>query len=138
MRRAGFVIVAIFLLKEELNSSRILHIAVRQNQGIHTSGWNAVRIGLVVGLGGVLGGVLVIGLVVGSVVGLIFGGAAYLQHYTLRWLLARQHALPWRAVPFFEEMTNSILLQRVGGGYRFVHPLLQDYFASLPLPRYRK
>ena len=115
---------------------------LKPNQGIHASGWNAIRFGLGVGLVSGLGVGLVsglffglgAGLIAGLIAGLVFGGTAYLQHYVLRWFLARQHALPWRAVPFLEEMTHCVLLQRVGGGYRFVHPLLQDYFASLPLP----
>ena len=38
---------------------------------------------------------------------------------------------PWHAIALLEEATNCILLQRVGGGYRFIHPLVQEYFASL-------
>jgi predicted NACHT family NTPase len=76
---------------------------------------------------------LLFGLVVGLVGGLCFGGKAYVKHYVLRWFLAHSRALPWRTVPFLEEAKACILLQRVGGGYRFVHPLLQEYFASLPL-----
>jgi hypothetical protein len=52
------------------------------------------------------------------------------QHYTLRFWLARGGTFPWRAVPFLEETTERKLLQSVGGGYRFIHPLFQDYFAS--------
>ena len=74
------------------------------------------------------------GLVVGLVVGLVRGGLAYLQHYCLRFLLYRRRAMPWRYVRFLEEATERILLQRVGGGYRFIHPLFQDYFASLGTP----
>jgi hypothetical protein len=48
-------------------------------------------------------------------------------------VLAYSRALPWNAVPFLEEAKRCILLQRVGSGYQFVHPLLQEYFASLTL-----
>ena len=97
--------------------------------------------GLVFGLfGGLFVGLLVglffglgVGLFVGLLVGLFFGGGAYFQHYVLRLFLAHSRALPWNAVPFLEEVKRCILLQRVGGGYRFVHPLLQEYFASLTL-----
>jgi hypothetical protein len=39
--------------------------------------------------------------------------------------------MPWHYVRFLDEATERILLQRVGGGYRFIHPLFQEYFASL-------
>jgi len=32
-------------------------------------------------------------------------------------------------VRFFDEATGNVLLQKVGGGYRFIHRLLLDYFA---------
>ena len=61
--------------------------------------------------------------------GLLFGIRAAMQHYLLRcWLW---HTFPLRAVPFLEDATMRILLQRVGGGYSFAHRLLLDYFASL-------
>lgn len=135
----------------------------KPNQGIHTSGWNALRLGAATGLLsgplfglllGLLSGLnaghpvfslmpvrlnglstslvgLLSGLFAGLLLGMVFGGLAYVQHYLLRWSLASQRALPWRAVPLLEEATRCILLQRVGGGYRFIHPLLQAYFASL-------
>ncbi len=95
--------------------------------------------GLVSGLVGfrLLGGlvlVLVFGLVPGLAGGLYgwldFGGAAYLHHYLLRWILWRSGALPWHYVRFLEEATERILLQRVGGGYRFIHPLFLEHFAA--------
>lgn len=114
-------------------------VRLKPNQGIHTSGWNALRLGLVFMLLGVLvfgplgwllGGLL--GALGGGVCGvLLFGGRDYFQHYLLRLLLSQSRALPWRTVPFLEEARVCILLQRVGGGYRFIHPLLQEYFASL-------
>jgi hypothetical protein len=65
------------------------------------------------------------------VVGLVSGGGTYFQHDVHRWFLTQSRALPRRAVLFLEEETGCILLQRVGGGYRFIHPLLQEHFASL-------
>jgi len=122
------------------------HSRLRPNQGILASGWNALLSMLVTGLiGGLVLG-LVFGLhgealtgladvlVGGLVVGLVRGGLAYLQHYCLRFLLYRNRAMPWRYARFLEEATERILLQRVGGGFRFIHPLFQDYFASLGTP----
>ncbi len=118
------------------------NMRLKPNQRIYLSGWNALRLsclffllsglsfGLLLNLHLFLG--IVISLLVSLSSGLSFGGAAYVQHYVLRLVLASSHVLPWRAVPFLEEATACILLQRVGGGYRFIHPLLQEYFASLP------
>jgi len=39
--------------------------------------------------------------------------------------------MPWHYARLLEEATACILLQRVGGGYRFIPPLFQDFFASL-------
>lgn len=102
------------------------HSRLRPNQGIQASGWNALRSMLIGGLTS--------GLIVGLIVGLVRGGLAYLQHYCLRFLLYRSRAMPWRYARFLEEATERILLQRVGGGFRFIHPLFQDYFALLGTP----
>jgi len=80
---------------------------------------------------------LVVGLSFGLLGGLVFGGTAYLAHYALSFFLWCTGAIPWHYVRFLEETTERILLQRVGGGYRFIHPLFQEYFASgavLPAP----
>jgi hypothetical protein len=74
---------------------------------------------------------LLSGLVFGLVYGLLDGGEAYLQHYCLRYLLWRSGVMPLHYVRFLNEATERILLQPVGGGYRFIHPLFQEYFASL-------
>ncbi len=116
-------------------------------------GWEVIRWGLLFGLvvwlvtgliGGLIGGLLsglvnglVGGLIGGLIFGLIFGlpvgligGMAYLAHYSVRSILWRSGAIPWHYVRFLEEARERILLQRVGGGYRFIHPLFLDYFAS--------
>jgi len=39
--------------------------------------------------------------------------------------------IPWNLGRFLDYAAERIFLQKVGGGYIFVHRLLQDYFASL-------
>jgi NACHT domain len=124
------------------------------NEGIQRSIKNGLLVGLLFGLlaGLVLGplvGLLVgpvaglffglfagllAGLCAGLCAGLLFGLLAVAQHYTLRFWLWRSHLFPWKAVPFLEDATARILLQRVGGGYSFTHRLLLDYFADLKTP----
>ena len=83
-------------------------------------------LGLVVGLVGGLG--IVVG--VGLIHGLRTGMGAYVQHQLLRRALARLGLLPPRLTDFLDFAASQVLLQRVGGGYRFVHALLLDYFAD--------
>lgn len=93
--------------------------------------------GLIAGLTfGVLMG-LSIGLILGLVLGLFFyGGIAILQHYTLRWVLAWHHILPFpfhdqKLVTYLDAMNDLIFLKRIGGGWVFIHRSLMEYFASL-------
>jgi transcriptional regulator with XRE-family HTH domain len=75
---------------------------------------------------GVLGG-----LSLGALVALRIGGAAFLSHNLLRLLLAREGVLPRRMLTFLHQQHTLTLLTEIGGGYKFTHPLLQDYFADL-------
>jgi hypothetical protein len=80
------------------------------------------------------------GLFLGLFSGLV-PGAACLQHFTLRFVLWCHGVIPWHYVRFLNYATDRRLLQRVGGSYRFLHPLLKDHFAVMPnhsrIPRYR-
>ena len=109
------------------------------NQGIWQSGKNAIYISLILAL--IIGSIgmlffwLLGGLIIGSVgmliFGLIFGGAAFIRHFVLRFFLWWYGYLPGRQlVPFLDEMAARILLRKVGGGYIFIHRTLQDYFAE--------
>jgi hypothetical protein len=130
-------------LLKGLSTSQIMEqLRIKPNQGIQSSGRNALFVGFITILfggllyellGGLLGGLLfglVVGLLGGLVSGLLFGGTAYLQHYLLRYILWRSGTMPWHYIRFLEEASERILLLKVGGGYRFIHPLLLDYFAS--------
>ena len=70
------------------------------------------------------------GLVGGLTSGLRYGGRACLQHLVLRLLLRRNGSAPWSYVDFLDYAAERIFLRKVGGGYTFIHPLLQDYFAA--------
>jgi hypothetical protein len=109
------------------------------NEGIHRSAWLALVFGLGGGLvfglvGGLLAG-LRVGLLVrlggGLVFGLDYGGLTYLQHLVLRLLLVHNGSAPWRYAEFLDYATERIFLRKVGGGYIFIHRLLQDYFAAM-------
>ena len=45
--------------------------------------------------------------------------------------MLRNDLTPWRYVTFLDYATERIFLRKVGGGYIYIHRLLQDYFAEL-------
>jgi hypothetical protein len=119
-----------------------IELRTTPNQGIKQSGKNSIIGGLVVGLFMALGFGLMglagelfmalgFGLGGGLVFGLVVGGAAWLQHYLLRFLLYCSGAMPWNLTRFLDYAADRIFLRKVGGGYIFIHRLLMEYFASL-------
>jgi DNA polymerase III delta prime subunit len=109
------------------------------NEGIRRSARHALAIGLTVAL--IVGLAfervwslaegLTFGLVVGLPIALVFGGAACLQHYSVRASLVRAGVAPWRYGRFLEAMAERLLLRRSGSAYVFVHRLFRDYLADL-------
>jgi hypothetical protein len=108
------------------------------NQGIRRSARAALAVGLAAGLivwlafgltGGATNGILM-GLPFGLAAGLAFGGYACLSHCALRLVLWRSGALPLDCVRFLDSAADRLLLRKAGGGYLFVHRLLQEHFAA--------
>lgn len=125
------------------------------NQGIRLSQQNAAFAGFIAGMMGVLfiglffclleiskfG--LTIGLIIGSVSGLIvglmeglivalwYGGLDIIGHYTLRLILVIRGHTPGNYARFLDYAVDRIFLQKVGGGYRFIHRLLLEHFAAM-------
>jgi hypothetical protein len=128
-----------------------MDLKTRPNQGIERSIINSVSTGLVswlvsglmielmiglrhgisLGLMMRLTDGLMTGLPGGLFAGMIFGGFACVQYLTLRLLLYQNDCIPWNYARFLNYCTERLLLQRVGGRYRFVHKLLQDHFARM-------
>jgi hypothetical protein len=94
--------------------------------------------GLIVGLIVGLAFGLIVGLVSGLVIGLIVGLTLRLRrrdlwndpYRDLQRQLERGGLVPQDYVRFLDFAAEHVLLQRIGGGYRFVHALLLDYFAE--------
>ncbi|TMC22033.1 MAG: hypothetical protein E6J34_07695 [Chloroflexi bacterium] len=70
----------------------------------------------------------VLGLYSGLLICIMSGGLAAWRYAILR-LLQRAGVFSAHCVRFFDEATGNVLRQKVGGGYRFIHRLLLDYFA---------
>ncbi|MGQ0600820.1 MAG: NACHT domain-containing protein, partial [Anaerolineales bacterium] len=132
----------------------------RPNQGVVRSAKNALICGGLFGLFGIAAGALIglygvwvannLGLrwhipgglsasvyigIVGGWAGLMIGFFFYgllgvVRHFTLRLLLFLDKSLPWNLTHFLDHCAERILLQKVGGGYIFIHRLVQEYFAG--------
>ncbi len=78
---------------------------------------------------------LVLGLFPGLLIGITTSGIPVIQHFILRTILWFSGYIPWNYAKFLNYCTNRLLLQRVGGGYRFIHKMLQDHFAQMEFER---
>jgi hypothetical protein len=128
-------------------NSKIVETKTTPNQGLGLSLRNALLtgpgFGLIIGLfGGLLHGVLFgfqngigFGLWFGVSMGVIafmwYGGLDIIQHYTLRVILWYRGHIPFVYFRFLNYATERIFLQRVGGGYIFIHRLLLEHFATM-------
>jgi hypothetical protein len=67
----------------------------------------------------------------GFLFGALSGGlTSAIEHFVLRVTLWLFGYSPWNYSRFLRYCTERGFLQRVGGGYRFVHALLRDHFAD--------
>ncbi len=109
------------------------------NQGIWLSARNAaffatLGIGTLMVLAKIVGHPTLFGAIAGLLIGLFSPGAiACVQHFTLRLILYCSGKIPWNYARFLDHATGLIFLQKVGGGYIFIHRLLLEHFAQLPL-----
>ncbi|MEH2086653.1 NACHT domain-containing protein [Nostoc sp.] len=127
------------------------------NQGIHNSRNNCLIIGLGIGLiAGLIDGLsfylkitvdwssylhqvigynLCFGLNFGLIAGLKYGGAACIQHFTLRQMLHKKNRIPWNYAKFLDFASDRLLMKKVGGGYLFFHRMLLEHFAQMDRSR---
>ncbi len=123
------------------------------NQGLKKSGLNALFFALIIAIvAGILGllslelfvdifgetydgiswGYLFFTIPFGLTIGLAFGGGyAVIQHLTLRSMLYKKGVAPWNYARFLDYATELIFLQKVGGGYIFIHRMLLEHFAQV-------
>jgi DNA polymerase III delta prime subunit len=111
------------------------------NQGI----WQSAKITIIFVLGAVLWLGLIFKLIglpisLGIIHGLFFGptsraGEACLKHFILRVVFYSTGCNPWNYARFLDYATEHIFLQKVGGGYIFIHRLLLEHFAQMEFER---
>ncbi|MBE7553143.1 MAG: hypothetical protein HS126_18880 [Anaerolineales bacterium] len=126
----GLILGIVGVMFGGLNSS-ILDTKTAPNQGMHLSLINAVIIGLFFGLPFGLTISPGLGLGIGVIATLWYGGLNVIQHYTLRLILWYNGRTPRLYAHFLDCAAERIFLQKVGGGYIFIHRLLLEHFASL-------
>jgi DNA polymerase III delta prime subunit len=67
----------------------------------------------------------------GLILLLRLGGLPFIEHWSLRLVLAIRGYTPWNYVRFLNYASDLILLRRAGGGFIFLHLLLLDHFAAI-------
>ncbi|MBK1987896.1 hypothetical protein A0J48_010150 [Sphaerospermopsis aphanizomenoides BCCUSP55] len=74
---------------------------------------------------------IIAGIIAGLFFGLTQAGIACLQHINLRFVAYISKCTPWNYAAFLDYATEIIFLQKVGGGYIFIHRSLRDHFANI-------
>ncbi|KAB8319526.1 NACHT domain-containing protein [Tolypothrix campylonemoides VB511288] len=146
----GFLLWLILSWEKQTEIDR----TTRPNQGIWNSVQTTIKISTVIGLFSgivlwlihdkfhVLPEAKVSSFVFGIANGIMFGyGAALLssqgsgfvgfKHLILRLLLWRSGCIPWNYARFLDYANERIFLQKVGGGYIFIHRMLLEHFAQI-------
>ncbi|QIZ70337.1 adenylate/guanylate cyclase domain-containing protein [Oxynema aestuarii] len=107
------------------------------NQGIWHTLYNAICLG---GMTTLIWGAIaasfgshfsIVAIPLGVAVGMMSGGITALKHLLLRLNLRSLGLIPWNYARFLNYATSCIFLQKVGGGYIFVHRLLLEHFAAM-------
>ena len=74
---------------------------------------------------------LFIGFTLGLMAFLCYGGQEVIRHYFLRFMLYQKGRTPFRYANFLDYAARLVFLQKVGGGYIFIHRLLLEHFATM-------
>jgi len=144
------VVLTVWLISRLSDGIKISSLATKiiPNQGMYRTAWNAGIIALIYGLSfGLIFGIIFMpfweedvlslglgmGLIIGLIAAILGGGKACIQHLTLRLILYRNASIPWNYARFLDYASDRIFLQKVGGGYIFIHRLLLEHFAQRSL-----
>jgi hypothetical protein len=114
------------------------------NQSIWKSAANAAKLFVTIGLPTGLILAVIVSPIYGLVNGLLFGfasgllggrgaGITCIKHFTLRCILWRSGYIPWDYAQFLDYASDRIFLQKLGGGYVFIHRLILEHFAQIEL-----
>jgi hypothetical protein len=131
--------ILVFLLLGGFSGKRV-YATSRPNEGIRLAVVNGILAlfigGTVLGLYSyyTYGGSLFAGLLgfvnTGLIAGYAFGLGSAGKHFMLRFMLRLSRRVPWDYQAFLDQAVGLVLLHRVGGGYMFIHRLLQEHFVA--------
>jgi hypothetical protein len=117
-------------------SANAIATLTRPNQGIRQSARNALLFAAIATqapmlIAWIIGGTKIsfwgmFGLCFGLATG---GGEACIKHCVLRIVLVAHRVAPWNYSKFLDYCCDRIFLQKVGGGYIFIHRLLLEHIA---------
>lgn len=71
------------------------------------------------------------GILAAWVAATLYGAGSVVNHYWLLFWLMRLKKIPKQYTTFLDEAANRVLLNKVGGGYMFIHRLLQEHFSEM-------
>jgi hypothetical protein len=122
-----------------LDASSEIESKTQPNQGIWQSAKNCLLIACLTTPTLVLSALLLsvplyIALIFSWLISLNLGGSACVVHLSLRLTFWLDRRIPWNTAHFLNYATQLTFLQKVGGGYLFVHRLLMEHFAQKTLP----
>ncbi|MEZ4708112.1 MAG: hypothetical protein R3A44_12950 [Caldilineaceae bacterium] len=122
-----------------------LELKAHPNHGIWLTIRSSIKIslpsGLIVGvlLGVLLGGITVglgYGITTAFIVGLWYGGLDVIEHGIIRLIIAWRGHAPLNYARFLDYAAEELnFLQKVGGGYVFIHRYLLEHFAEIAVER---
>ncbi|VEP15582.1 membrane hypothetical protein [Hyella patelloides LEGE 07179] len=72
------------------------------------------------------------------VLAMVKGGITCIQHFVLRVLSRYYNYTPWNYADFLNYAARINLLQKIGGGYIFIHRLLKEHFIDLGINKHRQ
>lgn len=71
--------------------------------------------------------------VIGATMGEKFVSSAYIQNFTLRLIFWWHSYIPWNYGKFLNYSTERLFFQRIGRRYRFIHNILREHLAKMPV-----
>lgn len=63
------------------------------------------------------------------------GGNDLIKHFILRIILWKNNSISWNYAKFLDYATEILFMQKVGGGYIFIHRMLMEHFANMKLDK---
>ncbi len=136
---SGFIF-AIACLTIALFLFGMLENQIKNHTETNQAIWSSLKNGLLIGCAGI-GSIIIFCLIVGIppsrfafigfTFGLVQGLPGCVQHFSLRLIFYFSGYCPWNYSKFLDYATEKLFLQKVGGGYIFVHRMLLEHFAKM-------